>query len=178
MGSFTDLCPVFELTFVPLWDAGSSRWFSGCFCWRTFVNRSISIEMELQFIVAFSHSIMGEVCLAGALTQPYIMADHWSNRSHDLLHCTKAGRKETSLVAYRTNFGPRCMGYSRAPSFCPRQTLMLFKVTWSIRYPAVAAHFSTPSNTYSTLVRLTPSSATGVMHENQKPVVVLRTVRQ
>lgn len=52
---------VFELVFVPLWDAGSSRWFSGCFCWRTFINRSISIEMELQFIVAFSHSIMGEV---------------------------------------------------------------------------------------------------------------------
>lgn len=52
---------VFELIFVPLWDAGSSRWFSGCFCWRTFINRSISIEMELQFIVAFSHSIMGEV---------------------------------------------------------------------------------------------------------------------
>lgn len=32
--------------------------------------------MELQFIVAFSHSIMGEVCLAGALMQPYITADY------------------------------------------------------------------------------------------------------
>ncbi|KAL8842089.1 MAG: hypothetical protein Q9176_002781 [Flavoplaca citrina] len=100
---------VFELTFVPLWDAGSSRWFSGCFCWRTFVNRSISIEMELQFIVAFSHSIMGEVSRLASLYESRQKGDFIGSISHELrspLHGILASAEflsETNFDAFQGN---------------------------------------------------------------------------
>ncbi|KAI4220605.1 MAG: hypothetical protein LQ349_008044 [Xanthoria aureola] len=100
---------VFELVFVPLWDAGSSRWFSGCFCWRTFINRSISIEMELQFIVAFSHSIMGEVSRLASLYESRQKGDFIGSISHELrspLHGILASAEflsETNFDAFQGN---------------------------------------------------------------------------
>lgn len=49
-----------QLLFVPLWDAGRSRWLSGCFVWSTEVTRILSKESELSFLTAFGNSVMAE----------------------------------------------------------------------------------------------------------------------
>jgi hypothetical protein len=49
-----------ELLFVPLWDAGRSRWLSGCFVWSTEVTRILSKQSELSFLTAFGNSVMAE----------------------------------------------------------------------------------------------------------------------
>lgn len=49
-----------QLLFVPLWDAGRSRWLSGCFVWSTEVTRVLSKESELSFLTAFGNSVMAE----------------------------------------------------------------------------------------------------------------------
>ncbi|KFY99255.1 hypothetical protein V500_01427 [Pseudogymnoascus sp. VKM F-4518 (FW-2643)] len=47
-----------QLLFVPLWDAGRSRWFSGCFAWSTDPTRVLSEQSELAFLSAFGNSVM------------------------------------------------------------------------------------------------------------------------
>ncbi|TVY88634.1 Hybrid signal transduction histidine kinase B, partial [Lachnellula willkommii] len=49
-----------QLLFVPLWDAGRSRWLSGCFVWSTEVTRILSKQNELSFLSAFGNSVMAE----------------------------------------------------------------------------------------------------------------------
>ncbi|KAF4615723.1 hypothetical protein G7Y89_g15265 [Cudoniella acicularis] len=49
-----------QLLFVPLWDAGRSRWLSGCFVWSTEVTRILSKQSELSFLTAFGNSVMAE----------------------------------------------------------------------------------------------------------------------
>jgi hypothetical protein len=49
-----------ELLFVPLWDAGRSRWLSGCFVWSTEPTRVLSKQSELSFLSAFGNSVMSE----------------------------------------------------------------------------------------------------------------------
>jgi hypothetical protein len=49
-----------ELLFVPLWDAGRSRWLSGCFVWSTEPTRVLSKQSELSFLTAFGNSVMSE----------------------------------------------------------------------------------------------------------------------
>ncbi|KAL8719851.1 MAG: hypothetical protein Q9225_003204 [Loekoesia sp. 1 TL-2023] len=75
---------VYELIFVPLWDAGTSRWFSGCFCWRTSVNRKFSIEAELQFVIAFGNSIMAEISRLGSIYESRQKGDFIGSISHEL----------------------------------------------------------------------------------------------
>ncbi|KAL8826758.1 MAG: hypothetical protein Q9170_007282 [Blastenia crenularia] len=75
---------VYELIFVPLWDAGTSRWFSGCFCWRTSVNRKFSIEAELQFVTAFGNSIMAEISRLGSIYESRQKGDFIGSISHEL----------------------------------------------------------------------------------------------
>jgi hypothetical protein len=49
-----------QLLFVPLWDAGRSRWLSGCFAWSTDPTRVLSKQNELAFLTAFGNSVMAE----------------------------------------------------------------------------------------------------------------------
>ncbi|KAH7342474.1 histidine kinase-group I protein [Rhexocercosporidium sp. MPI-PUGE-AT-0058] len=49
-----------QLLFVPLWDAGPSRWLSGCFAWSTEPTRILSKQSELAFLSAFGNSVMAE----------------------------------------------------------------------------------------------------------------------
>ncbi|CZS95515.1 related to nik-1 protein (Os-1p protein) [Rhynchosporium agropyri] len=49
-----------QLLFVPLWDAGPSRWLSGCFAWSTEPTRVLSKQSELAFLSAFGNSVMAE----------------------------------------------------------------------------------------------------------------------
>lgn len=49
-----------QLLFVPLWDAGRSRWLSGCFAWSTEPTRVLSKQSELAFLTAFGNSVMAE----------------------------------------------------------------------------------------------------------------------
>ena len=49
-----------QLLFIPLWDAGRSRWFSGCFAWSTDPTRILSKQSELAFLSAFGNSVMAE----------------------------------------------------------------------------------------------------------------------
>jgi hypothetical protein len=49
-----------QLLFVPLWDAGRSRWLSGCFAWSTEPTRILSKQSELAFLSAFGNSVMAE----------------------------------------------------------------------------------------------------------------------
>jgi len=49
-----------QLLFVPLWDAGPSRWLSACFAWSTEPTRVLSKQSELAFLSAFGNSVMAE----------------------------------------------------------------------------------------------------------------------
>ncbi|KAL8860062.1 MAG: hypothetical protein Q9178_003611 [Gyalolechia marmorata] len=145
---------VFELIFVPLWDAGSSRWFSGCFCWRTFVNRSISIEMELQFIVAFSHSIMGEVSRLGSVYESRQKGDFIGSISHELrspLHGILASAEflsETNFDAFQSNLVDTISSCGRTLLDTIEHILDFSKINsfernWrNARKPKAGSHFS------------------------------------
>ncbi|KAL9580190.1 MAG: hypothetical protein Q9203_006402 [Teloschistes exilis] len=75
---------VFELIFVPLWDASSSRWFSASFCWRTTINRKHSIEAELHFVKAFGNSIMAEIQRLASIYESRQKGDFIGSISHEL----------------------------------------------------------------------------------------------
>lgn len=49
-----------QVLFVPLWDAGNSQWFSGCFCWNTVETKVFSPSVELSSVLGFGSSIMAE----------------------------------------------------------------------------------------------------------------------
>lgn len=49
-----------QLLFVPLWDAGRSRWLSGCCVWSVEPTRILSKQSELAFLSAFGNSVMAE----------------------------------------------------------------------------------------------------------------------
>lgn len=49
-----------QLLFVPLWDAGRSRWLSACCVWSTEPTRVLSKQNELSFLSAFGNSVMAE----------------------------------------------------------------------------------------------------------------------
>lgn len=49
-----------QLLFVPLWDAGRSRWLSACCVWSTEPTRILSKQNELSFLSAFGNSVMAE----------------------------------------------------------------------------------------------------------------------
>lgn len=49
-----------QLLFVPLWNAASSQWFGGCFCWNTVETHVFANSVELSSVSGFGSSIMGE----------------------------------------------------------------------------------------------------------------------
>lgn len=49
-----------QVLFVPLWNAASSQWFAGCFCWNTVESRVFTPSVELSSVLGFGSSIMVE----------------------------------------------------------------------------------------------------------------------
>lgn len=49
-----------QIMFVPLWNAVSSQWFGGCFCWSTIETQVFTTSVELSSVLGFSSSIMAE----------------------------------------------------------------------------------------------------------------------
>lgn len=49
-----------QVLFVPLWNAASSQWFGGCFCWNTVETHVFSPSVELSSVLGFGTAIMAE----------------------------------------------------------------------------------------------------------------------
>lgn len=49
-----------QVLFVPLWNAATSQWFGGCFCWNTVETHVFSPSVELSSVLGFGTSIMAE----------------------------------------------------------------------------------------------------------------------
>ncbi|KFZ24550.1 hypothetical protein V502_00966 [Pseudogymnoascus sp. VKM F-4520 (FW-2644)] len=73
-----------QLLFVPLWDAGRSRWFSGCFAWSTDPTRVLSEQSELAFLSAFGNSVMAECSRIDTEIADQKKGDFIGSISHEL----------------------------------------------------------------------------------------------
>ncbi len=96
-----------QILFVPLWDAGSSRWASGCFMWSTSETRVFSEAVDLGFLAAFGRTIMAECSQLDTLLADKQKADFIGSISHELrspLHGILAGAEflsETTTSAFQ-----------------------------------------------------------------------------
>lgn len=96
-----------QLLFVPLWDAGASRWASGCFAWSTSDTRVFSTAIDLSFLSAFGATIMAECSRLDTLLADKQKADFIGSVSHELrspLHGILAGAEflaETATSAFQ-----------------------------------------------------------------------------
>jgi len=73
-----------QLLFVPLWDAGRSRWLSGCFAWSTDPTRILSKQSELAFLSAFGSSVMAECSRIDTEIADQKKGDFIGSISHEL----------------------------------------------------------------------------------------------
>lgn len=73
-----------QLLFAPLWDAGSARWFSGCFVWGTSPHQVLSEETELSFLIAFGNSVMAEISRLASISADRQKGDFIGSISHEL----------------------------------------------------------------------------------------------
>ena len=73
-----------QLLFVPLWDAGRSRWLSGCFAWSTEPTRILSKQSELAFLTAFGNSVMAECSRIDTEIADQKKGDFIGSISHEL----------------------------------------------------------------------------------------------
>lgn len=98
-----------HLLFSPLWDAGSARFFSGCFAWATSPLQIFSVETELSFLVAFGNSVMAEVSRLATIAADQQKGDFIGSISHDLrspLHGILASAEflgETECDSFQTS---------------------------------------------------------------------------
>ena len=73
-----------QLLFVPLWDAGRSRWLSGCCVWSTEPTRILSKQSELAFLTAFGNSVMAECSRIDTEIADQKKGDFIGSVSHEL----------------------------------------------------------------------------------------------
>ncbi|RKF73010.1 putative two-component sensor protein histidine protein kinase [Golovinomyces cichoracearum] len=73
-----------QLIFVPLWDAGRSRWFSGCFAWSKDPTRILSKQNELSFLTAFGNCVMAEWARIDTEIADQKKSDFIGSISHEL----------------------------------------------------------------------------------------------
>lgn len=73
-----------QLLFVPLWDAGRSRWLSGCCAWSTEPTRILSKQSELAFLSAFGNSVMAECSRIDTEIADQKKGDFIGSISHEL----------------------------------------------------------------------------------------------
>lgn len=72
-----------QLIFCGLWDASSSRWFTGGFAWTTSSRQIFSRETELSFFMAFGNSVMAEVSRLASIAADRQKADFIGSISHE-----------------------------------------------------------------------------------------------
>lgn len=72
-----------QLIFSGLWDASSSRWFTGGFAWTTSSRQIFSSDTELNFFVAFGNSVMAEVSRLASIAADRQKADFIGSISHE-----------------------------------------------------------------------------------------------
>ena len=69
----------------PLWDANTSRWLAGCFCWTTISRpQMFSRGTEVSFLKAFCNSIIVEVSRLATMKADRQKSDFISSISHEL----------------------------------------------------------------------------------------------
>lgn len=73
-----------QVLFVPLWNAGNSQWFSGCFCWNTVETRVFSPNVELSSVLGFGSSIMADYSRIQSLISDRQKGDFIGSISHEL----------------------------------------------------------------------------------------------
>ncbi|KAI9871972.1 MAG: hypothetical protein M1830_002208, partial [Pleopsidium flavum] len=73
-----------QLLFAPLWDAGSARWFCGCFVWTNSDTLILSQEPELSFCVTFGNCVMAEVSRLDTVVANQQKGDFIGSISHEL----------------------------------------------------------------------------------------------
>jgi hypothetical protein len=73
-----------QLLFVPLWDAGRSRWLSGCCVWSNEATRVLSKQSELSFLTAFGNSVMAECSRLDTEIADQKKGDFIGSISHEL----------------------------------------------------------------------------------------------
>ncbi|KAL4970205.1 putative sensor histidine kinase/response regulator [Aspergillus stella-maris] len=73
-----------QVIFVPLWNAASSQWFAGCFCWNSDETRVFSPSVELSSVMGFGSSIMVEHSRLESLISDRQKGDFIGSISHEL----------------------------------------------------------------------------------------------
>jgi len=73
-----------QLLFIPLWDAGRTRWLSGCCVWSTEATRVLSKASELAFLSAFGNSVMAECSRIDTEIADQKKGDFIGSISHEL----------------------------------------------------------------------------------------------
>ena len=97
-----------QMLFVPLWDASSSRVFSGCFAWTNSSHQVFSRETELSFLTAFGNSICAEISRLEMIAADQQKGDFIGSISHELrspLHGVLASAEflaETDCDSFQT----------------------------------------------------------------------------
>ena len=120
-----------QLIFSGLWDASSSRWFTGGFAWTTSSRQIFSRDTELNFFMAFGNSVMAEVSRLASIAADRQKADFIGSISHEF---------RSPLVSQFYIDSRRCakvfsMAYLQAQSSWPTPKQMHSKLVWSTRYP-------------------------------------------
>ncbi|TVY67501.1 Hybrid signal transduction protein dokA, partial [Lachnellula suecica] len=72
-----------QIIFLPLWDAGADRWYSGCFVWTQCAVPVFTVESEVAYLSAFTNSMMVEISRLDALTANKVKSDFISSISHE-----------------------------------------------------------------------------------------------
>ncbi|RDW78466.1 hypothetical protein BP5796_06318 [Coleophoma crateriformis] len=72
-----------QIIFLPLWDAGGDRWYSGCFVWSRSAVPVFTVESEISYLSAFTNSVMVEISRLDAISANKIKSDFISSISHE-----------------------------------------------------------------------------------------------
>ncbi|KAG0652017.1 Hybrid signal transduction histidine kinase B [Hyphodiscus hymeniophilus] len=72
-----------QIMFLPLWDAGGERWYSGCFVWSRSAIPVWTVESEIAYLSAFTNSVMVELSRLDAIISNKMKSDFISSISHE-----------------------------------------------------------------------------------------------
>ncbi|EED13742.1 sensor histidine kinase/response regulator, putative [Talaromyces stipitatus ATCC 10500] len=73
-----------QVLFVPLWNAATSQWYAGCFCWSCTETQVFSPTVELASIMGFGYSIMAELSRLESIIADRQKGDFIGSISHEL----------------------------------------------------------------------------------------------
>ncbi|OKL63186.1 hypothetical protein UA08_01887 [Talaromyces atroroseus] len=73
-----------QVVFVPLWNAATSQWYAGCFCWNSNETQVFSPSVELASIMGFGYSIMAELSRLESIIADRQKGDFIGSISHEL----------------------------------------------------------------------------------------------